>query len=88
MKFSLDQPLKKNPFFWKHKLVKFKNYEGEELYEVVWFTDYGTSKQEINLKTFPTLLRANTYINKRIGNAKVRLEYDNNKLDEEFDVSF
>ena len=88
MGFDPAKPLKKNPFFWKHKLVKFKNYEGEEVYEVVWFTDYGTPKQEINCKTFSTLLLANTYINKRIGEAKVRLYYDGRKLDEEFDVSF
>lgn len=88
MGFSLDQPLKKNKFFWKHKLVKFKNYYGEEIYEVVWFTDYGTTKQEINFKNFSTLLSANKYINKRIGEAKVRSYYDGRKLDEEFDVSF
>lgn len=82
------KPLKNNPFFYKHKLVKFHNYEGEKIFEVVWFTDYGTMKQEMNFKTFPTLERAKKYINKRIENAKVRMEYDNKKLDEEFNVSF
>lgn len=66
------KPLKNNPLFYKHKIVKFHTFEGEKLFEVVWYTDFGTMKQEMNFKTYKTLEGAKRYVNKRIAEAQHR----------------
>ena len=50
LNIKIMKPLKNNPLFYKHKIVKFHTFEGEKLFEVVWYTDFGTMKQEMNFK--------------------------------------
>lgn len=52
MKKEKHIKVKKNPIFYKHKIVKITNNKGEEHYEVIWFIDYGTKDQQILSKKF------------------------------------
>ena len=40
--------MKKNLIFYKHKLFQYTDDRDETWYELVWFKEYGTKKQEIN----------------------------------------
>ena len=57
--------IKKNRFFYKHKLIKL-----DYGYEVVWFRNYGTKDQEIKTKGFVFLKGAETFIDFKINYLK------------------
>jgi hypothetical protein len=58
--------ISKNPIFYKHKLFKHTKDKLNVWFELVWFTDYGTSKQQCQIKKFDFLKDAEIFINKKL----------------------
>tara|TARA_R100001082_G_scaffold106924_1_gene80278 strand:- start:147 stop:353 length:207 start_codon:yes stop_codon:yes gene_type:complete len=57
--------ISKNPIFYKHKL--FKHTKDKNVwFELVWFTDYGTSEQQCQITNFDFLKDAEIFINKKL----------------------
>jgi hypothetical protein len=56
----------KNPSFYKHKVYKHTDDRDITWFEVVYFTNYGTSKQEIIFKQFDTVDEADKFCKMKI----------------------
>jgi len=54
--------MKKNLYFYKHKLFQNTDDKDETWFELVWFRGYGTKDQEIQTKSFDTVKQAEKFI--------------------------
>jgi len=55
--------MNQHPDNYKARIFKYNcSDSGEDYYEVVWFTDYYTKKQEIHTQIFDTIIEAEKFI--------------------------
>ena len=58
--------IKKNPWFYKHKVYKHTDDRDITWFEVIYFTNYGTNHQEIIFKQFDTVQEAAEFCQMKI----------------------